>query len=188
MHARLGACTAHSCCVLNAACCRLTVLLRYSAWCRAQSCRRRGQRIQWMRWPPSPGPGQAVHRLWLRSNRVVVTVASIRRAPCVLCEYSDDDLSCGGQFLQCLSVWWNALEVRFWPLPSRGSQSSCLVGLAWQAWTLWGRSLAWPGSRESSRPGQARAISFRDRRMELGHDSSAGAERCSAVSCFCRNG
>ena len=50
-------------------------------------------------------------------------------------------------------------------------------------WTLWARSLSLPGGRKSS---QARAISIRDRHMELGHDSSAGAQRCSAVSCSCR--
>lgn len=39
---------------------------------------------------------------------------------------------------------------------------------------------------EQARPGPGHFI--RDRRMELGHDSSAGAGRCSAVSCSCGNG
>lgn len=39
---------------------------------------------------------------------------------------------------------------------------------------------------EQARPGPGHFA--RDRRMELGHDSSAGAGRCSAVSCSCGNG
>lgn len=76
---------------ISAGCCRLTVLLRISAWCRAQSCRLRGQRRQWMRWPPSPCPGQAAHRLWPQVQSSHSDIHRHQTRYMQLWEHSDND-------------------------------------------------------------------------------------------------